>query len=148
MCELKVHQFITTDELFPEANAGALYYDKSEADKVIARLKYKRCFAMKKMCQQAQYKYSILSQFESSQISPNPKSYKRYDSKFRFYLRWRKRWLKLAEDCKRANTTTEADLCVCYGLIDNAENLLPKCKKCNALVWNAENLILKRMKEK
>ena len=30
---------------------------------------------------------------------------------------------------KRAHTTTEADLCVCYGLIDNAENLLPKCKK-------------------
>lgn len=36
MSELKVHRFITTDELFPEANAGALYYDKSEADKVIA----------------------------------------------------------------------------------------------------------------
>ena len=55
---------------------------------------------------------------------------------------------KLDEDCKRANTTTEADLCVCYGLIDNAENFLPKCQKCNALVLNAENLILKRMKAK
>ena len=57
------------------------------------------------------------------------------------------RGIKLDEDCKIANTTTEADLCVCYGLIDNAENLLPKCKKCNALVWNAEELIIKRMKE-
>lgn len=54
---------------------------------------------------------------------------------------------KLDEDCKYANITTEADLCVCYGLIDNAENLLQKCQKCKALVWNAENLILKRMKE-
>ena len=42
MSELKVHRFITTDELFPEANAGALYYLKSEADKVIAELKEER----------------------------------------------------------------------------------------------------------
>ena len=38
------------------------------------------------------------------------------------------RGTKIDEDCKYANTTTEADLCVCYGLIDNAENLLPKCR--------------------
>lgn len=54
---------------------------------------------------------------------------------------------KLDEDCKFDKTTTEADLCVCYGLIDNAENLLEKCKKCKALVWNAEETILQRMKE-
>lgn len=54
---------------------------------------------------------------------------------------------KLDEDCKFAKTTTEADLCVCYGLIDNAENYLEKCKKCKALVWNAEDTILNRMKE-
>ena len=57
------------------------------------------------------------------------------------------RGTKLDEDCKIAKTTTEYDLCVCYGLIDNAENLLLKCKKCKALVWNAEELIVKRMKE-
>lgn len=57
------------------------------------------------------------------------------------------RGARLDEDCKFANTTTEADLCVRFGLIDNAENLLPKCKKCKALVWNAEELIVKRMKE-
>lgn len=39
MSELKVHRFITTDELFPEANAEVLYYEKSEADKAIAELK-------------------------------------------------------------------------------------------------------------
>ena len=38
MSEHKVHRFITTDELFPEANAGVLYYEKSEADKFIADL--------------------------------------------------------------------------------------------------------------
>jgi len=54
---------------------------------------------------------------------------------------------KLDEDCKYANTTTEADLCCCYGLWDNAENLLEKCKNCKALVWNAEKMILARMKE-
>ena len=54
---------------------------------------------------------------------------------------------KLDEDCKFANTTTEADLYVCYGLIDNTENHLEKCKKCKALVWNAEDTILNRMKE-
>lgn len=40
MIELKAHRFITTDELFHEANAGALYYDKSEADNVIANKDY------------------------------------------------------------------------------------------------------------
>ena len=54
---------------------------------------------------------------------------------------------KLDEDCKFAKTTTEADLKVCFGLIDNAEYLLPKCKKCKALVWNAEELIVKRMND-
>lgn len=54
---------------------------------------------------------------------------------------------KLDEDCKFAKTTTEADLCVCYGLIDNAENYLEKCEKCKALVWNSEDTILNRMKE-
>jgi len=42
---------------------------------------------------------------------------------------------------------SEADLCVCFGLQDNDENLLQKCKKCKALVWNAEELIIKRMNE-
>ena len=54
---------------------------------------------------------------------------------------------RLDEDCKRANTTTEADLCVCYGLQDNAENLLEKCKNCKALVWNCEQKIVKRLND-
>lgn len=54
---------------------------------------------------------------------------------------------KLDAGCKRAHTTVVADLCVCFGLIDNAENTLEKCKQCKALVWNAEDTILKRMEE-
>lgn len=54
---------------------------------------------------------------------------------------------KLDEDCKFANVVTEADLRVCHGLIDNAENFLPKCKTFKAFVWNAEELIVKRMEE-
>ena len=57
------------------------------------------------------------------------------------------RGTKLDEDCKYANTTNEADLCVCYGLQDNAENLLGKCKNCKALVWNCEQKIVQRLKE-
>ena len=43
------------------------------------------------------------------------------------------RGTRLDEDCKIANTTTEADLCVCFGLIDNAENLLKNAK--SAMLW-------------
>jgi hypothetical protein len=39
MSQLKEHRFIGTDELFHDANAGALYYEKSEADKELAELK-------------------------------------------------------------------------------------------------------------
>lgn len=42
----------------------------------------------------------------------------------------------LDDDCRRANTTVEDGKCLCYGLWDNAENTLEKCKKCKAYVWN------------
>lgn len=47
MSELKEHRFITTDELFHDANAGALYYDKPEADEVLAELKQQIEFLQK-----------------------------------------------------------------------------------------------------
>lgn len=51
MSELKEHQFCESDEFFreypgPLSNELRLYYLKSEADKVIAHHKYKRCLAM------------------------------------------------------------------------------------------------------
>ena len=47
---------------------------------------------------------------------------------------------RLDEDCKRANTTVECGKCLCYGLLDNAENPLDMCKNCKAYVWNDEDV--------
>lgn len=47
MSELKAHRFITTDELFPEANAGVLYYLQSEVDETISELQAKNKSVLK-----------------------------------------------------------------------------------------------------
>lgn len=47
MSELKVYEFDTD---YPNDIQSGSYYDKSEADKVIARHKYKRCLAMAEKC--------------------------------------------------------------------------------------------------
>lgn len=54
-------------------------YIKSEADKVIASHKYKRCLAMAKLCQ---WKMGVFIY---------------HKEKNEFYYRWHKRWLELAE---------------------------------------------------
>ena len=62
--------------------------DKSEADKVIARHKYKRCLAMAKRCHdESMWWYSKGYGFE------------KYD---KFWEKWEKRWLELAEKFKEA----------------------------------------------
>lgn len=48
---------------------------------------------------------------------------------------------RLDEDCKLAHITVECGKCLCYGLLDNAENTLDKCKKCKAYVWNDKDVI-------
>ena len=57
-------------------------YKESEADKVIARNKYKRCLAMAKLCH---WKMGVFI-------------YK--EEKNEFYYRWYKRWLAIAEKFK------------------------------------------------
>ena len=47
---------------------------------------------------------------------------------------------RIDEDCKRAHVTVEYGKCLCYGLLDNAENTLDKCKKCKAYVWNDDDV--------
>lgn len=47
---------------------------------------------------------------------------------------------RLDEDCKQAHVTVEYGKCLCYGLLDNAENTLDKCKKCKAYVWNDDDV--------
>ena len=57
-------------------------YLKSEADKVIALNKYKRCLAMAKVCK--------LKRFDAA-------DYRIPRRKWDFYDKWLKRWLELAE---------------------------------------------------
>ena len=67
---------------------GILVYLKSEADKVIAHHKYKRCLAMAKWCHnESLWWYSKGYGFE------------KYD---KFWEKWEKRWLELAEKFKEA----------------------------------------------
>ena len=93
MSELKVHRFITTDELFPQANAGVLYYEKSEADKVIARNKYKRCLAMAEMCE-ARYDE------EDAKVNGFGASWEYISKEMKYWERWHRRWLAIAEKFK------------------------------------------------
>ena len=64
--------------------------------------KYKRCLAMRNMCRYAQYSYSYLMENEGCKIRPNNIDFRRYNKKYHFYIRWRKRWMKLAEQFKEA----------------------------------------------
>ena len=60
-------------------------YEKSEADKVIARHKRKRCLAMAWWCS------AELGMLVST-----------WESKIKHYKKWHKRWLELAEKFKEA----------------------------------------------
>ena len=78
MSELKVYHCNEWHNEYTE------FYIKSEADKVIARHKYKRCLAMAKWCRvSAQYDMRLLA-------------YKYSD----WYWKWYKRWLSIAENFK------------------------------------------------
>ena len=102
MSELKAYIAPT-----PDGTGLADYYLKSEADKVIAELnqklddyrytiavlrkekschKFKRCLAMAKWCATERDIYHLIPRF----------------GKMKFYTKWRKRWLELAEKFKEA----------------------------------------------
>ena len=61
-------------------------YLKSEADKVIAHNKYKRCLAMAKLCNEKWLVHNFAE----------------IPTKLGFYDKWEKRWLELAEKFKEA----------------------------------------------
>ena len=46
---------------------------------------------------------------------------------------------RLDDDCQLAHTTVEYGKCVCYGLMDNADNTLEMCENCKAYVWQDYN---------
>lgn len=127
MSELKAHRFITTDELFPEANAGALYYDKSEADKVIAELQEKRETAEKLLNKALDCVSDGKNHIINLARKNNHSNYKRclamaemcesmcywfaarFDHhelvdnvKWELFDRWRLRWAKLSDKFKEA----------------------------------------------
>ena len=81
MSELKAYIAPT-----PDGTGLADYYLKSEADKVIAHHKYKRCFKMAKWC--------ISMMIFNSKYGT--------DKKWHLYKKWRNRWLELAEKFKEA----------------------------------------------
>lgn len=94
MSELKEHQFCRYDEIVPKYSGlfpkdYGIYYLKSEADKVIAHHKYKRCLAMADLCFRECQTYCAL-------IDRGEDHFGEMD----FYGRWNKIWLILAEKFK------------------------------------------------
>ena len=82
MSELKPCTY--DDMIDGDADTNIEYYLKSEADKVIAHQKFKRCLAMARWCAAERDIYHLIPQF----------------GKMKFYTKWRKRWLELAEKFK------------------------------------------------
>lgn len=80
------------------------------------------------------YKYADYCKYKAE----NPQ--KRYERNKKPLQRNVIRGERLDEDCKRAKTTIEFGKCLCYGLLDNADNTLDMCKKCKAFVWNDEDV--------
>lgn len=80
MSELKAHDLVDIQDY-----RGEVYF-KSEADKVIARHKYKRCLAMAKWCHD---KWTM-------SLGWDPADGHTADY-FLHYRKWEKRWLELAE---------------------------------------------------
>ena len=75
-------------------------YLKSEADKVIAHHKYKRCMAMAERCKFRMYYLSTVVDYESSKLIPSPTAVKRYSKKESRMDYWKNRWLELADQFK------------------------------------------------
>ena len=84
MSELKAYTY--DDMLDGAADVDVEYYPKSEADKVIARNKYKRCLAMAKWC-------------KTSALCDEGLGALKYRD---WYWKWFKRWLELADKLKEA----------------------------------------------
>lgn len=102
MSELKA---TTVYDAYWKANSvgdgtGILVYLKSEADKVIANHKYKRCLAMTMWCKS---KSEIYNEFAADASEYMPSYEARFRSKAVLYQKWAMRWLELAEKFKEAN---------------------------------------------
>ena len=90
---------MSLDEARSEDMPYAVYL-KRNADRVIARHKYKRCLAMAERCKFRMYYLSTVVDYELSKLIPNPTAVKRYTKKESRMDYWKKRWLELAERFK------------------------------------------------
>ena len=104
MSELQEHQFCECDEYIreyrgPLSNEMRPYYLKSEADKVIANQKYKRCLAMAKWCEMCH------KELLTRACLPTKQNWNRHDE-WRYFVdfwhRYEYRFRKLAEKFKEA----------------------------------------------
>ena len=106
MSELKEHLFVPYselqegDELTDAITIAKSYYLKYEADKVITRHKYKRCLAMAEMCE-ARYEE------EDAKVNGCGASWEYISKEMKYWERWHKRWLELAEKFKPNSTATK-----------------------------------------
>ena len=86
----------------PDEKGLADYYLKSEADKVIAHNKYKRCLAMARWCRESlrlMRTYEVTEDFWNLEPGQDAEY---FCKKGDFYSKWRKRWLELADKFKEA----------------------------------------------
>ena len=88
MSELKSVYIDRTGDWVRSGNDTGKFYLKSEADKVIAHNKYKRCLLIAKWCFEKSYSTTLVKYDKESGYRLN------------FYDWWGKRWLKLAEKFK------------------------------------------------
>ena len=88
--------------LYLQSSSGKVYrcYRTSEADKVIAHNKYKRCLAMARWCRESlilMRTYEVTEDFWNLEPGQDAEY---FCKKGDFYSKWRKRWLKIAEKFK------------------------------------------------
>jgi hypothetical protein len=100
MSELKAFDITVAEEGYCEGivKYRRAVYDKSEADKVIARHKYKRCLAMAKLCGK-----TVDHLNSEGYIYEKENHIKELTDCIRgteFYDKWYNRWLELAEKFK------------------------------------------------
>ena len=86
----------------PDEKGLADYYLKSEADKVIAHHKYKRCLAMARWCEAEVHR--ALTEQSALIDFPEIDRFQYLQWNFMHFKKWYKRWLELAEKFKPNST--------------------------------------------
>jgi len=92
MNELEAYYYYEDTVITPATHQYRVYH-ADDADKVIARHKYKRCLAMAEMCE-ARYDE------EDAKVNGCGASWEYISKEMKYWERWRKRWLKIAEQFK------------------------------------------------